>query len=376
MTNVTVTNRRRMGALSVTKTLSGNAANKVREFVFTVTLKNSLGIPVAGEYDYERKTRTGTTSPGTIAFEAKEDGSAVGTFSLEGGETVTIFNLYQGTTYTVTEQDYRASGYTTTSTGDTGTVKENETSATEFRNTRNSGSLTIRKTVVTQGMGIPTSRAFTFTVTLTLPNGAPFTGALKGVDQSGGTHNVNFVNGTATITLCHDQSLTIEDILVDCAYTVSEKAEDDVESTESSGTSGTMTTDGATASFTNTLRQEYTSLRFTKRFSRDEDYGGRPGSVTVRVSNRDNVIGTYVLDAGNDWTVQIDDLPKYDSGGNEYIYSVVEVQVPEHYKAVYTREDGTVVITNVYREDKFEEIGDFDIPLGAGMVMNEGYCFE
>lgn len=373
---VSITNERSMGALSVTKKLSGNAANKLKEYVFTVTLENKDGLPVAGEYLCTRTDKNGAVTEGTILFTAKENGTASATFSLAGGETILVLDILKNTVYTVHEEDYRASGYTTKMTGETGTVAEDKTSEAVCTNTRNAGSLTIKKIVIAQGMGIPTDRKFTFTVSLDLPNGAPFTGTLKGVDQNGGTHNIAFVNGVATVKLAHDESMRIEDILVDSEYSVKETAETDVISTESSGTGGIMTTEGASASFTNTLRQEYTSLSFRKEFAKDQNSNKRPGSVTVRVSNRDKVIGTYELNEENGWEQTLNDLPKYDANGMEYTYTVLEVSVPKGYKAVYTMKDGTVVITNILRGNPFEQIEDPDIPLGAGMVMNEGYCFE
>ena len=55
------------------------------------------------------------------------------TFKLKHGDTITIANLTYGVTYTVTET--AAAGYTTTSTGDHGTINAADQTA-EFTNTK------------------------------------------------------------------------------------------------------------------------------------------------------------------------------------------------------------------------------------------------
>ena len=83
-----------------------------------------------------------------------------------------------------------------------------------FANTtqEQTGSLTVKKTV--SGSGGSTSKAFTFTVTL-MQNGDTPNGDLVCGD-------VTFTNGTATFTLKHNESKTIENIPAGFAYLVEE----------------------------------------------------------------------------------------------------------------------------------------------------------
>ena len=54
---------------------------------------------------------------------------------LKDGETINIANLPYGVTYTVTEADYTEDDYTTTKTGDTGTINA-ATQTASFTNTK------------------------------------------------------------------------------------------------------------------------------------------------------------------------------------------------------------------------------------------------
>ena len=83
-----------------------------------------------------------------------------------------------------------------------------------FANTtqEQAGSLTVKKTV--SGSGGSTSKAFTFTVTLMQNGDTPNGDIICG--------DVTFTNGTATFTLKHNESKTIENIPVGFTYLVEE----------------------------------------------------------------------------------------------------------------------------------------------------------
>ena len=105
------------GNLTVSKTISGNAADSSKAFNFTVTLGNTS---ISGTY-------------GDMTFT-----SGVATFTLKGGESKTATGLPAGTTFTVSEADYSADGYVTTKSGDTGTIVDDKTATAAFTNTRSS----------------------------------------------------------------------------------------------------------------------------------------------------------------------------------------------------------------------------------------------
>lgn len=107
------------GRLTVSKTVTGNKGDTMKEFHFTVTLGDT-GI-------------NGTFGEMTFA-----DG--VATFVLKHGESKTAVGLPAGITYTVTEAEADKDGYTTTSVNASGSIIKDDTAAATFTNTRNSSS--------------------------------------------------------------------------------------------------------------------------------------------------------------------------------------------------------------------------------------------
>lgn len=112
------------GALEISKdvVVEEGLTPSTTEFEFTVDFNGNETL--AGEFAYEI---VGTATTGTIA-----DG---GKLTLKDGETARITDLPVGTTYTVTEADYSGVGFTTTKSGDTGTIAAGVTGRAEFVNT-------------------------------------------------------------------------------------------------------------------------------------------------------------------------------------------------------------------------------------------------
>ncbi len=116
--NVLFTNYKgklKLGDLSVSKTVKGNASDKNKDFNFTVTLSDRS---IAGTY-------------GDMEF---KDG--VASFTLSDGESKTATNLSSGISYTVEEDDYSNEGYSTSKTGDSGKISEGDTVRASFINTK------------------------------------------------------------------------------------------------------------------------------------------------------------------------------------------------------------------------------------------------
>ena len=105
----------KLGDLSVSKTVKGNASDKNKDFNFTVTLSDRS---IAGTY-------------GDMEF---KDG--VASFTLSDGESKTAINLPSGISYTVEEDDYSNEGYSTSKTGDSGKISEGDTVRASFINTK------------------------------------------------------------------------------------------------------------------------------------------------------------------------------------------------------------------------------------------------
>ena len=116
----TFTNTYKAGKLNISKTVTGNLGDKTKYFEFTVTL--------TGEADktYGESYAVSGGSPDAHNPTSIKIGEET-TFRLKHGDTISIANLPYGVTYSVTET--AADGYTTTKTGDTGSINAAETTA-------------------------------------------------------------------------------------------------------------------------------------------------------------------------------------------------------------------------------------------------------
>lgn len=114
------------GSLKVTKTVEGNLGDKDKYFEFKVKLTGETGKTYADSF----AVSGGSNKANPTSIKLGEET----TFLLKHGETITIANLPYGVTYTVTET--AAAGYTTTSTGDHGTINAADQTAA-FTNTKN-----------------------------------------------------------------------------------------------------------------------------------------------------------------------------------------------------------------------------------------------
>jgi Predicted outer membrane protein len=220
------------GNLIISKTVTGDGADKARTFDFTVTFSGA-----DGSYSYK-----GDGVPdGTI-----RSGDTV---SLAHGQSITIEGLPAGAKYEVVEDAASSEGYIAESTGNSGTIRSFMDNVAAFVNVKRpaaTGSLTIGKTV--EGEGADLARKFAFTVTF---DGAddvyPYTGSATGTIRSGDT-----------ISLAHGERITITGLPDGARYSVTE-ADYSAEgyAAASTGESGTII-GGAVqaASFTNILNLE------------------------------------------------------------------------------------------------------------------------
>lgn len=103
------------GSLQVSKRVTGSAGDPTREFTFTVTLSNRNLTGIYGQMTFV---------------------NGVATFTLHDGETILAENLPDGITYTVTEAEADQDGYSTTASGDTGTITAGGTASAVFTNHR------------------------------------------------------------------------------------------------------------------------------------------------------------------------------------------------------------------------------------------------
>ncbi|MCH5210593.1 MAG: S-layer homology domain-containing protein [Oscillospiraceae bacterium] len=207
------------GNLKISKTVTGTAGNKNKNFKFTLTLGDKS---INGEL-------------GGLTF---VDG--VAEFTLKDNESITAM-LPANITYKVTEDN---DGYDVTSTGVEGTIVAKETVTAEFINKLDNpvspkGNLTVSKTV-TGDLG-EQNKYFNFIVTLD--------------DESinGEYGDMTFENGVATFTLKHGESITATDLPAGITYEVKESETDRGDYTATSSDDTGTIEDGKTAEakFTN-----------------------------------------------------------------------------------------------------------------------------
>ena len=377
-------NTRDTGSLEIVKNLDGRTAEFGREFEFTVTLSRNDNIALAGTYL--------TQSGRTVAFEDNAAGGVTARVRVAGGGSLTILGIPSGTSYTVSEADYTADRYTTTSTGAAGVVETAAVRAT-FLNTRANpgyGALTVTKTVEAIGGAEIPDTQFVFDIALTLEDGEDFTGTLRTIRTSGETGRLYFNGGAASIRLSHGESVTLSGIPLGTSYTVTERAAQDMR-VSSTGSEGAIKGTGHMAAFVNTMTQAYTDLIVRKAWNDANDAQKlRPQSVTVDVTRNGQTITTLTLNAANRWTQTLTQLPMFDDNGEAYDYDVVENDVPEGYTASVVTRGTTFTVINTHRiDDGFVPVDpenrrrggltildDLGVPLGGGINMNEGDCFN
>ena len=188
-------------ALTVKKTVTGGtAADREKLFTFTVTLSDKS---VTGYY-------------GDMPFV-----KGVATVKLKHGQSATATGLPNGVGYTVVEKEAGQDGFTTTGTGETGTLDAAQPATAAFTNAKTeepppppepeTGGLQVTKTVEPLAGEEPTDEKFTFTITL------------DNTGINGLYGDLIFKNGVATAYLAHGETVTVSGLPVGVAYTVKEE---------------------------------------------------------------------------------------------------------------------------------------------------------
>ena len=303
--------------------MTGNARNSEKEFNFTVTLTNRTDLN--GTY-------------GEMAFT-----DSVATFTLTDGDTKTASGLPAGTTYTVVETEENQDGYTTTKTGDTGTIAGGETAVAAFTNDRTvaNGSITLQKLVA--GEGADEQKDFSFTITILKTENNNDVTDIEFTGEHGG---VTFTAGVATITLKHNGTVTISSLPYGTKYRIEETADAEYQTNATVGeeavaslpVTGTITSaETISIIFTNT-KIPITSVTASKVWS-GVDAAQQPTAIQLTLKRQVGedtatlaTVDTAVLTKASNWaSVTWDNLPVYvDATAAEkqtYTYSVVETGV-------------------------------------------------
>lgn len=328
------------GNLIVSKTITGNAADLSKEFTFTVTVMDAHHQPIPdGNY-------------GAMEF---TNGTA--TFTLTNGETKKALELPENASFTVTENP---DGYVPEREGEDGYIEPGKTKHVDFTNTLDTfADLKILKTV--SGEEFDEDQEFIFTVTLSGDAGEGSFATVKttsvGEEQEG---TLTFADGKATITLKHNESLTIKDLPNGTVYTVEEEDyTPEYYEPEFENASGTIEGgDNVTveASFINP-KKPVVDIAAEKNWG-EADYILEAAAVRFALKRQagggePEVVDTVTLTQADEWKTHWEDLDKY-----------VDGSLPENERVAYTY---SVEETGVY----FGELTDGEVPEDAWVTDEE-----
>lgn len=299
------------GALTVEKIVQGNRGETDREFEFTVTL--------TGESITGVKADSVSGTFGDMTFE-----NGVATFMLKHGESITASGLPAGLNYSVEETNANADGYTTSNSGNTGTIPSGDTAKVYFTNTKHEGEALTTSVSVQKVWKIDNGGEQPESVKVQLEkDGQPYGNPVTLSDKNGWKHEwkdlplgftwtveeVDAPEGFTSYTNHYDNHFVITN--------------DDVD-----------------------IEQKPETVNVRKVWVID-DGGERPDSVSVQLLRDGEPFGDPVtLNDANDWSYAWNDL---ESGHN---WTVVELNVPDGFKATVSQSGDTFTIIN---DDTTEE---------------------
>ncbi len=111
----------------------------------------------------------------------------------------------------------------------------------------------------------------------------------------------------------------------------------------------TKTVEGTTITNTLTVPEDKVELTVNKVWSDNENANGkRPESIKLLVKNGIQTVAEQVVTEADKWKYTFTDLAKYDSQGNEVVYTVDEEAVNTDDLKFYTKEINGTTITNTF----------------------------
>lgn len=299
------------GALTVEKIVQGNHGETDRAFTFTVTL--------AGESTTGAKADSVSGTFGDMTFE-----NGVATFMLKHGESITASGLPAGLTYTVEETNANADGYTTSNSGNTGTIPSGDTDKVYFTNTKHEGEALTTSVSVQKVWKIDNGGEQPEFVKVQLEkDGQPYGNPVTLNDKNGWKYEW-------------------KDLPLGFTWTVEEvdAPEGFTSYTNNYDNHFVITNDDVDT------EQKPETVNVKKVWVID-DGGQRPDSVSVQLMRDGEPFGDPVtLSDANDWSHAWNDL---ESGHN---WTVVELNVPDGFKATVSQSGDTFTIIN---DDTTEE---------------------
>lgn len=299
------------GALTVEKIVQGNCGETDRAFEFTVTL--------AGKSQTSIEANTINGKFGGMTFE-----NGVATFALKHGESITASGLPAGLNYSVEETNANADGYTTSNSGNTGTIPSGDTDKVYFTNTKHEGEALTTSVSVQKVWKIDNGGEQPESVKVQLEkDGQPYGNPVTLNDKNGWKYEW-------------------KDLPLGFTWTVEEvdAPEGFTSYTNNYDNHFVITNDDVDT------EQKPETVNVKKVWVID-DGGERPDSVSVQLMRDGEPFGDPVtLNDANDWSYAWNDL---ESGHN---WTVVELNVPDGFKATVSQSGDTFTIIN---DDTTEE---------------------
>jgi hypothetical protein len=300
---------------------------------YIITNTNTSTVDVSGTVAWDDSDDQDGVRPDSVTVNLLQDGTVVDTQTVTADDDGTwsfsfadwaMYDSTSGSEYTYTVSEDAVTAYTAAVTGSVSAgftiTNTHETETTSVSVTKSwVGPAGTSATFALYADGADTGQ----TLTITADDG--WTGSFDGLDK--------YANGN------------------EIAYTVSETAMGGVDSSDYSTTVSGDASDGYVVTNTNT---ETVDVSGTVAWDDSDDQDEvRPDSVTVNLLQDGEVVDTALVEADTDgtWSFSFADLAKYDSDGNEYIYTVSEGAVTDYTTAVTGSVSTGFTITNTHETE-------------------------
>ncbi len=348
-------------SLSIAKEVVGYAADKTKEWDFTIKLTSTLD-NIEGEYPYVGGHTTSDVEAPANGVLKITDG--IGHVKLKHGQMITLNNLPEGLSYEIVETEANQNGYVTTITGkDKGKLPDDESQTITFTNTKYAKyDIDVSKVV----NGTDQAKEWTFKLTLN-PGTAPLESSLKYVGSKEGTIDLTSSEEglIGTFTLKPGEKITIKDVPETTTYKVEEVEanQDGYQTTTNGKTEGILKeNDKVDITFVNTLIRKLTIKHYLRgnyiEMDRDwhiqitfkptegmvvepeytyVDEKGEEHQILFEMQADGSYVGILVL-RGNDVSGSIDGLPY----NLEYEIIIQEAN-QDGYKTTITNEQGNLL---------------------------------
>ncbi len=210
--------------LTIQKNVVGALADQEKEWTFDISLTPNTNVTLEDSYETLKHKANGEDETGSISLMKQPSGNYTGSVTLKHGEKITLKGIPQNTQYEVTETLANRDDYVTTAVNAKGTLVDNETSVT-FENAKYSKHDIVLSKEVLGALG-DQEKEWAFNINFTPQENIPFAksyaylGSKDGMMELTDNHDGSY---TGTISLKHNESVTIKNIPEGTSYEIVEK---------------------------------------------------------------------------------------------------------------------------------------------------------